>query len=953
MNSRHALRWFRFQNVIYSLTFPSYTKVTDFLGKSPTILLVAKRLYRIHIHKGATERLKALSIINIIRNEAPKVDLQRVGKRFLVIFLPLAALLAGILVVLYSIEVKNERTVFETKESHRVDLQVETINGELKSIVTDLKVLSTHHELQTMLESGSASHQKALAEEFLSFSENKRLYDQVRFLDETGMEVIRVNFNDGRPSIVPREQLQFKGKRYYFKDTFRLERGEVFVSPFDLNIEQGKIEQPLKPMIRFGTPVVDSQGRKRGVVILNYLGANLLSNLDRISASAPGQFMLLNSDGFWLKGPRPENEWGFMYKDGSSRTFGNSRPDVWQKILVAESGQFHTDEGMFTFETVYPLLEGQKSSTGSGEAFEPSTHKLGAKKYYWKVVSQVSPGVLYTVSGKLLGRFFQLYAAAVVLLAIASSLIAHASEKRKHAEEALRDAHIESERTKEYLETLIEGSLDAIITTDKEGNIVLFNEGAEFLLGYKSEEVVGRRASMLFEGEEWAKDVMRQMRQSGGKVAGFETILRAKDGTLVPVMISSSILYDDEGQEAGTVGFNKDLRERVLAEEALRQAEEKYRNIFEHAIEGIFQTTSDGLYISANPALARIYGYESPEELKNNLTDINQQLYVDPNRRTEFTRLIKEHNAVTAFESQIYRKDGSVIWISENARVVRNPSGELLYYEGTVENITDRKRAEELMRLAQERMQQQLEIAQTIQQSFLPAYLPGDDDPRYSLAAINTPAVVVGGDYYDVIPLGHDRLGLVICDVSGKGIPGAIYMARLVSDFRFLVDPHEGTPAGTLTELNRILEERGPPGMFVTVLYLILNVSTGVVTFANAGHLPVLVRRAQGTVEEVEGAAGPPLSILKDIIYTDAEIILAPNEDLLLFTDGVTEAMNSTREQFTHERLVEVLQNAPVRPEALIDAVVEAVKAFSGDVPAHDDLTLLAARWEGEDPLAL
>jgi PAS domain S-box-containing protein len=525
--------------------------------------------------------------------------------------------------------------------------------------------------------------------------------------------------------------------------------------------------------------------------------------------------------------------------------------------------------------------------------------------------------------------------------------------ERREAEEALQESHQELQQAKQYLERLIESAPDAIISTDREGNITFFSQGAEALLGYSLEEIIGQHVSVIYESKERAKEVMRRIRRGGGKVSAFETPLQAKDESIIPVLISASLLYDEEGQEAGTVGFNKDLRERKEGEEALRQAEEKYRNIFEHAMEGIFQTTPDGHYISANPALARIHGYESPEELKRSLTDIDQQLYVDTNRRAEFRRLMNEHDAVTAFESQVYRKDGSVIWISENARAVRDPSGELLYYEGIVEDITLRKQAEEVMRMAQERMQQQLEIAQTIQQSFLPAYLPGDDDSRYSLAAINEPAESVGGDYYDVIPLGHDRLGLVLCDVSGKGVPGAIYMARLVSDFRFLVDPHEGTPAETLTGLNRLLVERGPPGMFVTVLYLILNLDTGVVTFANAGHLPVLVRRAQGAIEEVAGAAGPPLSILEDMIYTDAEIILAPNEDLLLLTDGVTEAMNAAREQFTHERLLEVLQGAPARPEALVDAVVEAVKAFSGDAPVHDDLTLLAARWEGEDPLVL
>jgi PAS domain S-box-containing protein len=141
--------------------------------------------------------------------------------------------------------------------------------------------------------------------------------------------------------------------------------------------------------------------------------------------------------------------------------------------------------------------------------------------------------------------------------------------------------------------------------------------------------------------------------------------------------------------------LQRELAERQRAEEALRQAEAKYRSIFENAIEGIFQTTPEGRYLTANPMLAKIYGYSSPAELMAKISDLGQQLYVDPHRRTEFIRLLQQHDTVAGFESQVYRQDGKVIWIAEQARIVRDDNGKPLYYEGIVEDITQRKHAEE------------------------------------------------------------------------------------------------------------------------------------------------------------------------------------------------------------------------------------------------------------------
>src|SRR5262245_11498438 len=142
------------------------------------------------------------------------------------------------------------------------------------------------------------------------------------------------------------------------------------------------------------------------------------------------------------------------------------------------------------------------------------------------------------------------------------------------------------------------------------------------------------------------------------------------------------------------------ILERQVAErtKALQQVGEKYRSIFENSIEGIFQSTFDGRFITVNPAMARIHGYESPEAMIADVTDIEHQLYVDPQRRAEFVHLLQAQGIVSEFESQVYRKDGSVIWIAEHARAIHDSEGKVVGYEGTVVDITERRRAQVFLR---------------------------------------------------------------------------------------------------------------------------------------------------------------------------------------------------------------------------------------------------------------
>ncbi|MFQ5433194.1 MAG: PAS domain-containing protein, partial [Nitrospinota bacterium] len=230
----------------------------------------------------------------------------------------------------------------------------------------------------------------------------------------------RVNYNNGKPAVVPADRLQFKGNRYYFKETIALKHGELFVSPFDLNVEHGEIEQPIKPMIRFGSPVFDGQGNKRGIILLNFFGEKLLANLRLHKTPPESDIMLLNSDGYWLFGPKPEDTWGFMYEKKKDRKFGRDFPDAWSKITDSESGQFENKNGIFTFDTVYPIAIGLKSSRAGwgGKPLEPSGAAPAPTSYYWKIVSRVPAAALSSTASGMTERMLVLYFLAVGILAI-------------------------------------------------------------------------------------------------------------------------------------------------------------------------------------------------------------------------------------------------------------------------------------------------------------------------------------------------------------------------------------------------------------------------------------------------------------------------------------------------------------------------------------------------------
>jgi two-component system cell cycle sensor histidine kinase/response regulator CckA len=245
-----------------------------------------------------------------------------------------------------------------------------------------------------------------------------------------------------------------------------------------------------------------------------------------------------------------------------------------------------------------------------------------------------------------------------------------------------------------YLQALTENNPLGIVVLDVQHRVLMCNPAFETLFGYEQSEILGADLDSLLAPHGLMKEAAALTRRSNaGHVVREKAKRLRSDGSLVDVQILGVPISAD-GKLIGSFGMYEDITERRRAEQAQREAEERFRSLFENATEGIFQTTTDGRYLSVNPALARMCGFASPTEMISTVEDLGKEMYADPNVRDVFKQLIEKYGSVKDFEYEVRRKDGAKIWISENAHVVRNPDGEILSYEGTIEDITARKRAE-------------------------------------------------------------------------------------------------------------------------------------------------------------------------------------------------------------------------------------------------------------------
>ena len=239
-------------------------------------------------------------------------------------------------------------------------------------------------------------------------------------------------------------------------------------------------------------------------------------------------------------------------------------------------------------------------------------------------------------------------------------------------------------------------------------------------------------------------------------------------------------------------------------------------------------------------------------------------------------------------------------------------------------------------------LQNELDVASKMQQSILPTSFP--ETSEYQVYGNMAPARNVGGDFYDLIPMDNGRIGLAVADVSDKGVPAALFMMSS----RTLLKGSAigmGAPGDVLSEVNTLLTENNETMMFVTLVYALYDPETGALTYANGGHCNPLVVHPDGSSEELALTGGVALGVMPELEYREAQTTLNPGDTLVLYTDGVSEAMNAQDEEFGVERLQQLFASQPPTSASMaIETIMQGVSDFAGGTPQSDDVTCLVLR---------
>jgi PAS domain S-box-containing protein len=355
----------------------------------------------------------------------------RLGMVFMLIA---GMLLAWLGSVYYRMEANNDLALMRAGNDRILRLATLAMTESLAGTMSDLRYLGRHNELDAYLRTGGITAARDLAREYAALLRQKRDYDQVRFIDADGRERIRVNQAPDGVRITPTDQLQAEGTRDYFKGLAHLDANEIYVSPMDLNVEHGRIERPLKPMIRFGMAVFDRQGKRRGYVVINYLAEHLLGKISAV-AGANHPLWLLDAQGERLLGPNAEDDWSGQLPERRQHGFARLHPAAWETMRHRTSGTLSLDAKDLEFVRVYPL----RGSMDTDDRV-PLAQPVASENYYWYLLIANSPATVAASRTRLSSMTIRGGIALALLVIVLSSSMAYAIARQRALSKALEQA---------------------------------------------------------------------------------------------------------------------------------------------------------------------------------------------------------------------------------------------------------------------------------------------------------------------------------------------------------------------------------------------------------------------------------------------------------------------------------------------------------------------------------
>ena len=678
---------------------------------------------------------KIIKTDKILKKQKEKINRRYFYQSILKFLLPIIVLLTIVTISILNSWNNADNKIRIENEQHNVDQQEIKIKADFKHISSDLMVFANQTAIKNLWKKNGEIDLLALESlenEYLTISKFSEVYDQIRVLDKNGMEIIRINYNNGQPSIVSANKLQNKKDRYYFADAFKLNRGEIFMSPLDLNIEQGKIEQPLKPMIRFATPIFDNFGKKQGIILINYLAEEFLSHFSQQNLNPHQQSMLLNSDGYWLSSPNTSDEWGFMYKDGKEKTFKNLFPNIWTDIASKNSSQFETSQGLFTTKKVYPLLKNQKSSTGSGEAFTPSSKQIKSQEYCWIIVSYVPSSILHKNRNRRLNLAIWINIVLLLIFLYITWIIAKSTSLRRQEEKKYKN--------------ILENIIDGYYRTDIKGNILLISPSAVQILGFSRDEIIGKNASDFYANPK-DRDLFLKTIMKSGRVRNYAAEFRRKEMSNIFIETTSRVYYDEKGKYAGIEGTFRDVTFKKIVEKRIKEQNEFLNKVLE--------SLSHPFYVID----AKTYSIEIANSATNfDLSNPRRECYYVTHNRDNPCgglshpcplEIVKSTKKPTIVEHIHKDKNNNDIYVEIHAYPIFDKNGDVIKIIEYNTDITERKKMEEALKRREKHAQILLSLSKDLESS-----TTYDEITEATLKAIKD---VIGYKYLGLYLLSDDK----------------------------------------------------------------------------------------------------------------------------------------------------------------------------------------------------
>ena len=705
---------------------------------------------------------------------------QAVLTRFLVIFIPFMLILAVAVITHYYTENRLLQVKQENTEASNVTLGHQGLVGQMRSVISDLTFLAKLNDLLFLLDTHDEIARMKLAQEFLYFSENKGIYDQVAFIDANGNEIIRVNYGDGIPYIVSEPDLENRADTEYFQEAIKQELGGIYMSSFSMEEDDPDSDLPPRAVIRFATPLFDSQGDKQGLLLLNIRGDTLLSDFRQAAREITDHAYIITNEGHALS--QPSRKGNADFHTVINHDFVKQYPSEWGRILQEDYGIFSTQNGLFTFATVYPLVSVLEfySQTGGDAVSSVYAGKYNAPRY-WKIVSHIPPEKRVISYQDFLKQNIWLYSFISLFLLAFSFVLALLSIKRDVAK-----------AQKEY-ENRLRNTLDAIqflaVTISPHGRVIYCNEPLLATTGWRGDQLLDR---------DWFETVVPEPQRAGLKAA-FDEVMRGKaplqtteyevttaSGKRRLISWNNIISFCPDGKVMTLTSIGHDITEQRENEKQLH----KLSRAVEQTHESIIITDAEGRIEYVNRGFEEITGYTKEEALGQTCAmlksgETSQEVY---EALWHTIKNGREWRGV--FRNR--RKNGELYWENTTISPIRNDATEITHFLAIKEDVTEHRRLREEV----EQQNRELARAQSLAEMGRMASMIAHD-LRNPLSSIKMSLQI-----FQKKP--HEIAGDHVAELSAIGLEQVRYMENILADLLLFSKPDALQPEWL--QINNLLD---------------------------------------------------------------------------------------------------------------------------------------------------